>query len=110
MTLEERTTYDGSKEALIKIRGNFEDNELNGEGEEILYFGLSYGNENIREERKGTFREGVLREGEIIIYDHNGRKREERKGTFNIHGVLREGEITFYWDGKVTGKEKRPYF
>ena len=104
MTLEERVSYSTSMEALIKSRGNFEDDELIGEGEMIIY----YRNGNGREERKGTFRYDELMEGEIIFYHGNGQKKEEHRGIFK-HGVLRRGEIIYY-DGDVTRKEKRPYF
>ena len=109
MTLEERVSYDTSREALLRRRGNFDEyGELNGEGELIYYYKNA---EDKKEERKGTFREDELTEGVVILYYLNGNKEEEHKGTFNRHGVLKKGEVTYYdIFGNVTAKEKRPYF
>ena len=70
-----------------------------------------YPNGNIEWERKGTPNFYSMRykgQGEIIKYREDGKKEEERKGTFN-DGKLTEGEIIYYnpygnieWERKGT--------
>ena len=90
--LEEKLFYDTDRNILIKRRGNFEDDKLNGEGEMICFDE----NRNKLTEYRGRFRDDKLNgEGVFILYYRKGGKLMEAKGIFT-DGLLRNGEVTNY--------------
>ena len=100
MTLEEKVFYDTNGNPLIEQISGNFENGVLNGEGQIIIYDMD-GKEVL--ERRGNFENGVLNgEGEIIDYYGNGNIKSEMKGTFK-EGILNDGKFIDYdWNGRIT--------